>query len=155
MASNNSEDPIHTIHFNPNLQPYQPKVIPIPPNFKSGDRQFNPKLYETYPWLEYSKVAHAGFCFYCRFFCSEKKYKVFKSEGFKCWKNGYKCLPEHHSSEHHKLAHEKCTNSRLVSKSPSNEITQLLDSQHSKKVAANRRALRWVCSSIMFCAKQG
>lgn len=53
------------------LGPYQPKLINFPTNCdiqKGKQRQFNPKWFKEYPYLEYSTSKDAAFCFVCGLF---------------------------------------------------------------------------------------
>ncbi|XP_064101731.1 zinc finger MYM-type protein 1-like [Macrobrachium nipponense] len=82
-----------------NYGPCQP-VIPYPKNVEG--RLFQKKWYERNSWLEYSPQKDAMFCFSCRLFLNEEKYKgrvAWKSEGISRWRTALKKIKEHASSE--------------------------------------------------------
>ncbi len=52
-------------------------------------RAFVPSLYDKYPWLEYSKMEDAVYCFHCRHFSINRKEPTFVLQGFRNWKKCY------------------------------------------------------------------
>ena len=52
-------------------------------------RAFVPSLYDKHPWLEYSKMEDAVYCFHCRHFSFNRKEPTFVLQGFRNWKKCY------------------------------------------------------------------
>jgi len=65
-------------------QPTQP-ILKNYPQSKFGKewRQFRPEWFKSYPWLEYSVLDNACYCFPCRFFSSESDNSPFYKIGKK------------------------------------------------------------------------
>ena len=56
---------------------------------KAKFRSFNPNWYKQFPWLEYSVVADAAYCYCCRHFLPAAKrgsVKAFVANEFRNWK---------------------------------------------------------------------
>jgi len=52
-------------------------------------RGFNPNWYKQFPWLEYSVVTDAAYCYCCRHFlraANRGSVKAFVADGFRNWK---------------------------------------------------------------------
>ena len=69
--------------------PVQPQNHSFPTSlFGDKSRAFSPSWYNNYPWLEYSIIKDAVFCYPCRFFIASHKFdNSFVTCGFCHWKN--------------------------------------------------------------------
>ncbi|XP_068235844.1 uncharacterized protein [Palaemon carinicauda] len=86
-----------------NYGPCQP-VISYPKSIE-GD-SFQKKWYERNSWLEYSPRKDPMFCFSCRLFLNEEKYRgrvAGKSEGISRWRTASEKIKEPASSESHMI----------------------------------------------------
>ncbi|XP_019864015.1 PREDICTED: zinc finger MYM-type protein 5-like, partial [Amphimedon queenslandica] len=88
--------------------PVQPKSFKFPASvFGSVHRSFNGNWFEKYPWLEYSILQDAAFCFPCRFFAVPDKGRAentFTRLGYRDWKHATgRCgvLEKHNTSHSH------------------------------------------------------
>lgn len=92
-------------HSNGNT-PSQPILASYPKHaFGAVSRSFNPAWYRTQPWLEYSVVQDACFCFPCQKYATDNERDVvFILQGFNNWKvavDGDRWLQKHASSHSH------------------------------------------------------
>lgn len=84
-----------------NVGPCQPDIT-YPKNTEG--RSFQKRWYSNNPWLEYSAANDAMYCFSCRLFLSEEKFKsktAWKMVGISRWKHAIEKISEHSGSETH------------------------------------------------------
>lgn len=134
--------------------PYQPELSVFP--LDKRNRKFRKEWYNAYRWLEYSPSANKVFCFWCRAFSDPNKgytESAFTINGFNNWSKAVQKFKSHESCDSHKNS-ESClvnfTESLL-----SGSICAKLDKQYSKEVDENRKYLKKVCETVVFCARQG
>lgn len=126
--------------------------------FGKKARTFNGQWYRTYPWLEYSVINDAAYCFPCRMF-DERCYRTdspFTHVGLKDWKHatgkkGRLCEHERSAThmeavvswEQYKLNHQRGTT-----------IGQRLDNLGKQAIKDNRHFIKTVAAILLVCAKQ-
>jgi hypothetical protein len=90
--------------------PTQPDLKSYPTRlYGTKARAFNKSWYFMHPWLEYSSVCDAVYCFSCRHFGREsfgKSEPAFKPDGFSNWKKRPASLKANESSVSHKMSVE-------------------------------------------------
>ena len=133
--------------------PTQPDLKSYPTRlYGTKARAFNKSWYSMHPWLEYSSVCDAVYCFSCRHFGREsfgKSEPAFTRDGFSNWKKGPASLKAHESSVSHKMSMEVWIEPKQQSKTGS-VIQNLLDSGHIKLVQENRRYIRAVIEALRY-----
>lgn len=108
-------------------------------------RDFQPKWFETYPWLGYSAVKEAAYCYAC------EKYGN-REMTFTNWKRTEKFL-KHSKSDDHKTAMVKWMCHRSQAKAESS-VMKLMDKNHENFIANNRRYLKIIIECLMYTAQQ-
>lgn len=115
VALNCPTDPAHMQTFNINYSdryiqmcekvgPCQP-VMTFPKN--TDGRSFQRRWYTDRPWLEYSPKNDAMYCFSCRIFLREEKFKnktAWKTVGIDTWRSATGKIKEHASTEAHMMS---------------------------------------------------
>ena len=145
---------------------------PIQPSLgfeKDADgRSFRVQWYARYPWLEYSIVRQAAFCFICRLFSIENASAAslaggqvdmaFVSTGFNKWKkaleNG-RGFGQHDSSKSHAFA-EKAYKEFLLEKPVDVQLSEENLRQVSRRqqtVRSNRQMLGRIFNVVRFIAR--
>lgn len=126
---------------------------------KAKFRSFNPDWFKQFPWLEYSVVADAAYCYCCRHFLPVNKsrsVKAFVVDGFRNWKHATGkdgSLTTHNASPAHKDAMVLwCTYKSMVKKTQS--VHSLADTGHQRLVIENRSYIKTVCSVLRLTAIQ-
>lgn len=145
--------------FQPKLGKYATTVI------GNKSRQFQPKWYSMYDWLEYSPNVDAAFCMYCRFFStndsSNKGHtdKAFVSTGFKSWNRATESFRVHQGSTCH-IQSSKSFSSFMSSEEKSIDV--LLNQQREdvltqKQVEKenNRKVMERLIDIVVCLAKSG
>lgn len=136
-----------------NKGPHQPLDLEFPAN---NGRKFQKNWYNQFPWLEYYAEVNRAFCFPCRLFknenlgCSEKTYTEI---GFQNWKKGVEKFKTHESSEAHKSATERFKS--YESSLRKGSVAVQVISQRASEIEENKKYLKLVCESLLFCARQG
>ena len=128
--------------------PNQPILKSYCPKRYAGEtasRDFNPKLFEKYPWCSFNPVSKAVECFPCQRFSDN----LFS---FSNWRNPLK-LKKHSQSAVHQLAMTKWINFKLNDKKQSSIMTQLISS-HQSAITKNREYLKVIIETLIFCAQQ-
>ena len=97
------------------LTPFQPINSSVLKSFQHQQgkrfRNFLPRWYSTYPWLNLCITRHKAFCIYCQYctkknlLCFSKKGEdAFVSTGFNNWKKAHEKFLKHAQSDLHKEA---------------------------------------------------
>lgn len=125
-------------------------------------RSFSSSWIDTFPWLEYSVLNDAAFCFPCRFFSVKlEENNLFTDVGFKNWKKATEKnagLKQHENSEDHKTCQVKWDSYKnLKSNENSNvvSISSQLNEAHAKLVSENRLYIKTICKCLLYTAVQG
>ena len=125
------------------VQPANPRISQKYRNFKVG-------WYKDRPWLEYSLIKNAGFCFCCSWFGGVNS--SFSSiGGWTTFKHSER-LTEHESNAQHITAWIKYQDylKTLSGKS----VTELIDRNHDKQVIKNRAYIVSIIEALLYCAEQ-
>lgn len=133
-------------------QPTQP-ILKNYPQSKFGKewRQFCPEWSKSYPWLEYSVLSNACYCFPCRFFSS-------KSDNSPFYKNWKKALDKnagikgHNKSCIHKTCMMKWEGYNNSKKTKS--ILSTLNEKNISLVKENRYYISVIAEILLFTAFQ-
>lgn len=141
--------------------PRQPN-LKIYPTTKFGNkmRNFNNKWYSIFPWLEYSIMADAVYCFPCRHFSHKIDYgeSTFISCGFKNWKRALEKeagLRKHGNSTDHKNNEVKWVSYKsLCNKVDSGSVATLMNTAHLNLVKENRTYIAIIIDALLFTATQ-
>ena len=150
--------PTATVHDLGNLVdgPAQPVMDKFPSStFGKQNRAFSASLYTSYPFIEYSVIADAIFCFPCRLFESGTNYKdiAFTGKGFKDWKKVREKLDKHVSTN----THLDCTtrwNAYKVT-SHTGSVVAKLSKHHAENVAENWKYAEKMTEILLYLARQG
>ena len=122
-----------------------------------GTRAFQLNWYSMFPWIEYSVERDAVFCFPCRFFGFGAD-KALTCTGFRDWKHAkgkYGTLTYHDQKcVKHKEAMLSWKEHKLVI-AQGTSIGAQLDRQGTKTIQDNRRYVKCLLESLLFCAQQG
>lgn len=133
----------------------------LPPIFSGKMRRFQANWYTIYPWLEYSIVEDAAYCYPCRIFGNGEedsgKGSGLVSTGFRHWKNARGkrgTLRLHNLSKAHK--NFMLTWSQFkVNTSRNTTISYQMDRLVSESIQKNRYYVKCIIAAILFCAQQG
>lgn len=139
-----------------NYGPCQP-VISYPKNVEG--RSFQKKWYERNSWLEYSPQKDAMFCFSCRLFLNEEKYRgraAWKSEGISRWRTALEKIKEHASSESHMIGMVRWKGFQsqaldIALETANREVQAARDKEKQR----NREILCRLISITLYLARQG
>lgn len=137
-------------------QPTQP-ILKNYPQSKFGKewRQFRPEWFKSYPWLEYSVLDNACYCFPCRFFSSESDNSPFYKIGFKNWKKALDKnagIKGHNKSCIHKTCMMKWEGYNNSKKTKS--ILSILNEKNISLVKENRYYISVIAEILLFTACQ-
>jgi hypothetical protein len=131
----------HDLAPDQSSQPVQPITDFPKSQFGKVRCSFQPRWYQLHPWLEYSRMYDAAFCFACRMFGKSGAENSFAVGGFRDWKhatgsNGM--LSVHLSTIHHKSSVLSWTdyNKRVQQRST---IGQQLDNIGARVINDNRQ----------------
>ncbi len=160
-------DPGHVLQFNikydeafirmcENIGPCQP-VLSFPKHLEG--RSFQKKWYENNPWLEYSPSTDAMFCFSCRLFLNNEKYKShtnWKTVGLNRWRKALENIKEHSASEAHMCGMVRWNSFKKKLLEAAFEVGEL-ESQAAKdkERERNREVLSRLIAITLFLARQG
>ena len=119
-----------------------------PQNFgnETFTRDFQPKWFKYYPWLNYSVDRKVGTCYACSTFLKDNAFT------FSNWKKPER-LTKHHQSEMHSLAMTKWLEYRQMQRR-SSSIISVMDDGHRKCVQRNRELLRVIIECLFYTAQQ-
>jgi hypothetical protein len=129
-------------------------------------RSFNSDWYNIHPWVEYSALIDAAFCFPCRWFCVHvnEHNKYFIENGFKNWKKATEKsagLKQHEHSEDHLTSSVKWESFKKLqvpvseNASTSSSVAAQLNESHRRLVMENRRYLQTLARVLFLTATQG
>ena len=144
----------------PDNEPSQPRLKTFPTREQAGrSRSFRSAWYQTHPWLEYSQLADAAFCFACRHFLSHDKdgETAFTSVGFNNWKRAHESnsgLTQHAKSDSHMTAIVMCTQYRELKDKNVGSVMQLQSEAYCKQVSENRQYVKTVAEVLLLTATQ-
>lgn len=141
--------------------PRQPDLLNFPKTRFGPDlRSFKSDFYKTYPWIEYSVLKDAVFCYPCRFFSLHTKgtfsSKTFISEGYKNWKRASETkagFKYHNNSFQHKSA-MVAWNSYKNTKSQQSVAAQI-STAHTELILQNREYIKSILRCIIYLSTQG
>ncbi|KAL4153302.1 hypothetical protein QTP88_001153 [Uroleucon formosanum] len=134
-------------------QPTQP-ILKNYPQSKFGKewRQFHPEWFKSYPWLEYSVLDYACYCFPCRFFLLSL---IIHKIGFKNWKkalNKNSGIKGHNKSCIHKTCMMKWEGYNNSKKTKS--ILSTLNEKNISLVKENLYYISVIAEILLFTACQ-
>ena len=122
--------------------------------FGKNKRRFQSQFYSNFPWLEYSILNDAVYCFACRFFGRETG--PFAVKGFCDWQHatgdGYG-LTAHNTASTHRLA-VLAWEEHKVRLENSCTVTQLMNKAHAQMKKANIMYIKTLAEIILFCGRQ-
>ena len=131
-------------------QPYQPilkSYKPISYNDENATRDFNPKLYESFPWLSFNPHSKSFECFPCRKFNVSEKLFTFSN-----WRKPDK-LGKHAKGSPHCAAMEKWMNF-TVNRNKQTSVLLQLQTHHQQEIKRNRKYLSVIIETLIFTAQQ-
>ena len=129
----------------------QPILLSYPKN--GNNRVFQPDLFKSRAWLEYSQKEDKVYCFYCRLFFSGSGEKAFVQDGYCSWNKALERMKLHVNSSGHLFAAERYA-AFLATKKQDSVAPQLNDA-HVTFVAENRQYLKSIVDVVMVSARQG
>ena len=119
-------------------------------------RSFNPLLYNTYGWLEYSISKDAVFCYACRFFSMGRIDELFVKTSYKDWKHATSTtgrLAKHNNSLKHKEAMASWIDFQ-DNQRKQKSVASSLNTQRKQQISNNRHYLKTTVELLVFCASQ-
>lgn len=124
-------------------------------------RRFSTNYY-AYPWVEYSVVNDAIFCFACRHFASkyarpgeQLNNRAFIEKGFRKWKDAGALLRQHAESERHLSAVNSWSTYKRTKENPSGSVCCLLNKNYTKEVEENRHHVKLLLEATSYLGRQG
>ncbi|XP_078368944.1 zinc finger MYM-type protein 1-like isoform X2 [Oculina patagonica] len=126
----------------PVLREYNPQRF----GTETFTRDFQPKWFKQYPWLNYSVNGKVTTCYACSTFLKDNAFT------FSNWKKPER-LTKHHQSDAHSLAMTKWLQYRQM-KRKSSSIISIVDDGHRKYVQRNREFLRVIIECLFYTAQQ-
>lgn len=139
--------------------PVQPVVARFPTTqFGTKYRSFNSKWYKTYPWIEYSLMKDAAFCYPCRLFATGhgKGEESFTKVGFRDWKHAMGkrgILVCHDTCLTHKEA-MSCWSEFTKNAKLGISVANRLNSARKQQILSNRHYISTVAEVLLFCGRQ-
>lgn len=129
-------------------------------NFKNdvtdNKRPFRPQWLSEYNWLTYSEIAKGAFCKLCVLFkprVSHGSYQGgFITRPFNNYKKFHESAKSHAGSSWHQESVEKSTNFLSIMKRDQKSIDVLVNEGLAQQIEANRKKIKPILSSILFCA---
>jgi hypothetical protein len=122
-------------------------------------RGFVKDWFKKFPWIEYSVLTDAAYCFPCRHFSCRSGYSetLFTDTGFRDWKyatgkDGK--LIKHEKSAVHIDAVQKWNHYRQVASGQSVSVMSMQLAAHKQWVSSNRFYLRRVTEAILYLSRQ-
>ena len=109
-------------------------------------RDFKPKWFKQYPWLNYSVDGKVATYYACSTFLKDNAFT------FSNWKKPER-LTKHHQSNAHSLAMTKWMEYRQMQRK-SSSIISIIDDGHRKFVQRNREFLRVIIECLFYTAQQ-
>ncbi len=118
--------------------------------------------FDDYPWIEYSILKDAVFCYPCRFFSGQQTQhrhrgdSNFRTSGFRNWKNASGesgKLEKHNKSERHQHA-VSTWKDYTINMRQNTSIGSTLSAQRQQQVHNNRHYVKTVLQIIKYCAFQ-
>jgi hypothetical protein len=120
-------------------------------------RQFSSKWYASRPWLEYSVLKDAAYCFCCRVFKTTNEGNnaedAFSNNGVRAWKKCIEKMDKHAACKSHVDAMMRWKGYQASTKQGS-VVAQLSDA-HKDIVKRNREYLGRLVQIILYLAQQG
>jgi len=126
----------------PTLREYNPQRF----GNETFTRDFQPKWFKQYPWLNYSVDGKVATCYACSTFLKDNAFT------FSNWKKPER-LTKHHQSDAHSLAMTKWLEYRQMERK-SSSIISIIDDGHRKYVQRNREFLRVIIECLFYTAQQ-
>ena len=136
--------------------PAQPDLRTYPKTAQGGrERSFVKEWFKSRPWLEYSQLADACFCFACRAFKSSRMDDRWIMLGFSNWKKAMDKsagITLHENSELHVASMSKWANWKQAQQD--GNIAEKLELISRADILANRHYLQSVAQAVLVCAVQ-
>ena len=126
----------------PTLREYNPQRF----GNETFTRDFQPKWFKQYPWLNYSVDGKVATCYACSTVLKDNAFT------FSNWKKPER-LTKHHQSDAHSLAMTKWLEYRQMERK-SSSIISIIDDGHRKYVQRNREFLRVITECLFHTAQQ-
>jgi len=151
----NSSNSVNDVETNfGDSEPYQPKLLTYEKD-KHG-RAFNNCYYDRFPWMEYSPTSNAVYCFPCRVFGTDSRYReAFVKKGFTSWSHIMTRAKDHAQSNYHLSAACRWDCAKQTAANPAKRVSSFLDTQREEQVKENRSYLAVVLNCLDYLACQG
>jgi hypothetical protein len=140
--------------------PFQPILQAYPSKEQTGrKRSFRADWFRQHPWLEYSVMADAVFCFACRHFplCDKSTEPAFTSGGFSNWKKAHGAgvgFLKHENCDVHNNAMIMWTEYKSLKSRNVDSVVQLQSDAAAKQIAENRLYVKTVAEVLLLTATQ-
>lgn len=147
------------ISHNISNEPTQPNLT-FYPKTKYGDRwrPFSKQWFKTFPWLEYSILEDAVYCFPCRIFSKHSDNQTtFISLGFKNWKKSTyndSGLKKHDKSQDHKNCYVMWVSQKNMKTRNIPSVSAQINEGHLKLIRENRKYIKQIASVLLFTGTQ-
>lgn len=144
----------------PTDAPSQPILKLYPVKEQSGSkRSFRSVWFSLYPWLEYSQLRDAAFCFVCRHFpvLGKVTEAAYTSLGFNNWKkaHGTGCgFHQHAKCDNHVTSMIMWTEFKELKNRNLGSVVQLQSEAAAQQIIENRRYVITVAETLMLTATQ-
>ena len=134
----------------------QPRLKKFPAT-KFGEewRHFHSEWFKQYPWLEYSVLENACYCFPCQFFSPEDNTSPFCTTSFQNWKRAMEKssgIKGHVSSQTHITASRKWDSFKNSLKNQS--VAVQLNDAHQSLIQENRYNISALAEILLLTANQ-
>lgn len=158
-TSDADKNPVFDLAQSLDEPPRQPDLLKFPKTrFGSDLRSFKSDFYKVYPWIEYSTLKDAVFCYPCRFFSIQGtgSSKTFISEGYKNWKRASETkagFKYHNNSFQHKssmVAWQSYKSTKIQQ-----SVTAQISSAHTELIRQNREYIKSIIRCIIYLSTQG
>ncbi|KAG8182921.1 hypothetical protein JTE90_028743 [Oedothorax gibbosus] len=127
------------------------------------NRKFRYEWLQQYKWLAYSEYLEGGFCKMCVLFAptgagiGNQILKTFVKEPLSKYKKATEELKYHESTQYHQFSVEKALNFKdtfnSAPGSSKQHISYMLDKKKAAVVEHNRKRLKPIVKTILFCAR--
>lgn len=143
------------------IEPWKPDENFLFPVLGERKLKFQHQWLKRFPWLAYTSIGNQGaLCKYCVIFHHEtggkgnhQKLKNLVTQPFNRWKDAIETFINH-SKCHYHLSNQLYADNFVTTLSKSTNIALQLDSVRAEQIERNRKKLKSIIDTIIFCGRQ-
>ncbi|CAG9797665.1 unnamed protein product [Chironomus riparius] len=117
------------------------------------NRKFQPKWFQTFPWIYYSKCSDSVFCKFC-FFYGNGNGSKFVLNGFRNWRKSIENFETHQSAGFHIKAATIIATRNSILDGKFKPINEVIDKELDVQKQNNQQLLQPIIEAIIVCGRQ-